>query len=363
MPKDFLTSFTRASLSSGSANYLNRLINGQKIPKGNYADRHLQPLVKQLGLTDVHQLKLVFLSRGFESLRDGFHACKNGNDLMIGLMAAKKFSERLQYDRLSPQIKEKLNEICPRLLIEKNPAIKNKLMRESFVMCAAFEKNILHMLKKDMQFGPDFVNLIFNVGLLKAKVHRLMMHPELREIDRQAVKVTIAEKLIFKMTPVQLEEYEKQTETKLKQLEFLTPSGDRSSGQGVRQDPFNKRKVQEHQGIDYGAMHGSPVDSAYPGKVVSIDTVGRTGYGKYVVVMTKTPKGNFYTLYGHLSGIDVEMGQNIKLGQPMARVGSTGHSTAPHLHIEKRSENTFSQGRGEYLEFTELKTDSQTKKI
>jgi hypothetical protein len=145
---DYLTSFTRASLSASSANYLNRLMKGQKISKGTYADKSLEPLVKQLGLTDVHQLKLVFLSRGFESLRDGFHACKNGNDLMVGLMAAKKFGERLQYDRLPPRLKEKLNETCPRLLIEKNPALKNKLTREAFVFCAGLEKNILHMLKK-----------------------------------------------------------------------------------------------------------------------------------------------------------------------------------------------------------------------
>jgi murein DD-endopeptidase MepM/ murein hydrolase activator NlpD len=156
------------------------------------------------------------------------------------------------------------------------------------------------------------------------------------------------------MTPHQLEDYEKQAETKLKQLEFLTPAGDRSSTQGVRRDPLNKRRIHEHRGIDYGGMHGSPVDSAYPGKIVSADSVGRTNYGKYIVIMTNTPKGVFYTLYGHLSGIDVTVGQNIKLGQSIGRLGSTGYSSGPHLHIEKRSENTFSQGRGEYLQFTEL---------
>ena len=57
------------------------------------------------------------------------------------------------------------------------------------------------------------------------------------------------------------------------------------------------------------------------------------GYGK----MVEVDHGNgFATRYGHLSQIDVEIGQSVKIGQIVGRVGSTGRSTGPHLHYETR---------------------------
>ena len=55
------------------------------------------------------------------------------------------------------------------------------------------------------------------------------------------------------------------------------------------------------------------------------------GYGK----MVEIDHGNqFSTRYGHLSAIDVRVGQHIKIGDIVGRIGSTGRSTGPHLHYE-----------------------------
>src|SRR5207248_9716437 len=59
------------------------------------------------------------------------------------------------------------------------------------------------------------------------------------------------------------------------------------------------------------------------------------GYGK----MVEVDHGNgFATRYAHLSAIDVEVGQPIRIGQIVGRVGTTGRSTGPHLHYEPRAD-------------------------
>jgi murein DD-endopeptidase MepM/ murein hydrolase activator NlpD len=67
------------------------------------------------------------------------------------------------------------------------------------------------------------------------------------------------------------------------------------------------------------------------GKVATAGWSG--GYGKLIEV----DHGNgIATRYGHLSEIDVKVGQNVRIGQIIGRVGSTGRSTGPHLHYETR---------------------------
>jgi murein DD-endopeptidase MepM/ murein hydrolase activator NlpD len=59
------------------------------------------------------------------------------------------------------------------------------------------------------------------------------------------------------------------------------------------------------------------------------------GYGK----MVEVDHGNgLATRYGHLSAIDVVVGQKVQIGQTVGRLGSTGRSTGPHLHYETRIE-------------------------
>lgn len=87
-----------------------------------------------------------------------------------------------------------------------------------------------------------------------------------------------------------------------------------------------------HSGTDIGAPQGTPVLAAFSGKVDIADIVG--GYGLTVVLQHN--KGTEQTLYAHLSEIFVEPGEEIKQGEVIGRVGSTGLSTGPHLHFEFR---------------------------
>jgi murein DD-endopeptidase MepM/ murein hydrolase activator NlpD len=85
-----------------------------------------------------------------------------------------------------------------------------------------------------------------------------------------------------------------------------------------------------HLGLDIGAPKGSPVYAADSGYVVRAGW-DPTGYG-FMLLITH---GNGYTTrYAHLSTMNVEVGESVKKGQLIARVGSTGNSTGPHLHFE-----------------------------
>lgn len=105
-----------------------------------------------------------------------------------------------------------------------------------------------------------------------------------------------------------------------------------TSGFGVRSDPFLGRPAM-HTGLDFRAATGDPVRVTANGKVVSAGWSG--GYGR----MVEVDHGNgLSTRYGHLSEINVKVGEAVKIGQVIGLVGSTGRSTGPHLHYETRIE-------------------------
>jgi murein DD-endopeptidase MepM/ murein hydrolase activator NlpD len=89
-----------------------------------------------------------------------------------------------------------------------------------------------------------------------------------------------------------------------------------------------------HTGIDLRAPEGSPILAAESGVV---KTAGqRGGYGNAVEI---DHGGGLTTLYAHASELLVNPGENVKEGQPIARAGSTGHATGPHLHFEVRKDD------------------------
>jgi hypothetical protein len=87
-----------------------------------------------------------------------------------------------------------------------------------------------------------------------------------------------------------------------------------------------------HAGKDLAAPEGTPVVAALGGRVVSSGLAG--GYGLAIEVEHQRPKRR--TLYGHLSELYVKAGEQVRQGEVIGRVGSTGLSTGPHLHFELR---------------------------
>lgn len=87
-----------------------------------------------------------------------------------------------------------------------------------------------------------------------------------------------------------------------------------------------------HTGTDISAPMGTPVVAAFEGKVLTADFLD--GYG--ITVVLEHEGGTQQTLYAHMSEIFVEAGDEVKQGDVIGRVGSTGNSTGPHLHFEVR---------------------------
>lgn len=93
-----------------------------------------------------------------------------------------------------------------------------------------------------------------------------------------------------------------------------------------------------HGGIDISApnIYGQNIYASRAGTVIKAEYYSNTGYGHYVIL----DHGDGYTtVYGHCSEVLVREGQYVNQGAVIARVGSTGNSTGPHLHFEVRYNN------------------------
>ena len=102
-----------------------------------------------------------------------------------------------------------------------------------------------------------------------------------------------------------------------------------SSGWGMRMHPVYK-VPRFHYGMDFVAPKGTKVYATGAGEVVKVQAL-KTGHGKHIVI---DHGFGYETLYAHLSAFNVKVGDKITRGQVIGFVGSTGTSTAPHLHYE-----------------------------
>lgn len=113
---------------------------------------------------------------------------------------------------------------------------------------------------------------------------------------------------------------------------FVKPSGyGISSNYGPRKHPVTGNPDGFHTGTDFAAPHGATTVASNSGTVVYSGWM--SGYGQTIVI---DHGGGVQTLYAHSSSLLVSNGQKVERGQAIAKVGSTGMSTGPHLHFEVR---------------------------
>ncbi len=141
-----------------------------------------------------------------------------------------------------------------------------------------------------------------------------------RRVDQRTDQLSVLEALLI------------QSSATLKFLPNQSPitEGWYSSNFGYRIDPFTGQRTY-HEGIDFPAEVGTPIVAAASGKVINAEW--HREYGR----MVEIDHGNgLVSLYAHASALEVHEGDLVVRGQEIARVGSTGRSTGPHLHFEVR---------------------------
>jgi len=104
-----------------------------------------------------------------------------------------------------------------------------------------------------------------------------------------------------------------------------------TDGFGSRRNPFGGGGYENHAGLDIATNHGTAIEATADGIVIFAGMHG--GYGNVVVV---DHGYGVTTRYGHMSKIEVQVGQHVTRGKMIGAVGSTGRSTAPHCHYEVR---------------------------
>ena len=145
----------------------------------------------------------------------------------------------------------------------------------------------------------------------------------------------------MQFTPLETDSEESEMENQIRKIQTISnPSnlptvwahlGRINNEYGFRRNPFGGRSYEFHGGLDIDGERGDAVIAPANGVVVKAGWQG--GYGNLIEV----DHGNgLTTRYGHLSSIEIQVGDSIQRGQVIGAVGSTGRSTGPHLHYELR---------------------------
>ena len=203
---------------------------------------------------------------------------------------------------------------------------------------------------KQVEMRAALSDKINNMHELFAEVDTSTIREKFNNIDRELITInkyleTRGVKPVFKdaqggigdndiLSTVEIstfyEKYLKKINNALAHIPLGMPfSGRITSSFGHRENPFGGYGVETHRGMDIKGPMGAPVKSMAKGKVIFAGVKG--GYGNCIILGHGS---GFETLYGHLSKIKVNNGQNIDIGQLIGNIGSTGRSTGPHLHYE-----------------------------
>ncbi|HAH23382.1 MAG TPA: peptidase M23 [Prolixibacteraceae bacterium] len=173
-------------------------------------------------------------------------------------------------------------------------------------------------------------------------------YSQLESFDNSELVIKTAEKLdiVSKQAYIQAKSYDEVMQLALNKEKLISsmpaimPISNKSlkstaSGWGYRFHPIYKIN-QFHYGMDFAAKIGTKIYATGDGVVKDVQSIGG-GFGKFIVI---DHGFGYETLYGHMSGFNVKVGDRVKRGSIIGFVGSTGSSTGPHVHYEVHKNGT-----------------------
>jgi murein DD-endopeptidase MepM/ murein hydrolase activator NlpD len=285
-------------------------------------------------------------------------------------MSEPKYSfdpEKLSYDKITPSFRQRISKILRNSLLfggialgvfvvlsvlfdtpdEKLQKRENKQLQYQYELLTQKVGRMEESMDEIQQHESDIHRLIFGVELtannqnadsatrqvIASKRNSDILQETSKTIDNLMERMASQKELLDNLISLAQDKA-----IRLAAIPAISPIAEKNikqlaSGYGYRLHPLY-RTLKMHNGIDLTAPTGTAVYSTGNGVVVSV--ANTHDYGKNVTV----DHGYGYkTIYAHLDKISVKKGQRLLRGDAIGEVGSTGRSTAPHLHYEVRKNN------------------------
>jgi len=174
-------------------------------------------------------------------------------------------------------------------------------------------------------------NLFFGIFALLLIPTSIFIFSKQNTVQQEAIQPPSPQEMLTYLDFLEKENSEETSFVKLEEPPSICPLHGEvkvHSGFGMRVHPIHKKKVM-HRGIDFKAAIGTPVLATSDGVVVKAENFNN--HGLHIILQHDE---EFQTKYSHLSELKVKAGQKVKKGDVIGLVGTTGASTAPHLHYE-----------------------------
>lgn len=242
--------------------------------------------------------------------------------IVLNELQTNKIADYLSKSKLNTEIKDELlDHLCCEV---------EQLMQDGYSFDQSYARTIrqwptknLSAINKRIQFTTKTKPMLYRITALAALVASFFLLVPLAPAPTVDVACVEIEQ------ESALTDFDPPTASPLKGVTLA----DVTSHFGMRIHPITKQKVL-HKGVDFRAKAGTAVMATADGEVVFAGLNGKHG----IQVVINHDEG-YSTIYNHLQSHQVEVGQNVVLGQTIAKVGTTGMSTGPHLHYEVRKNN------------------------